>query len=178
MTFSNLVSLHGRRAGIAPAVNGGGLVILRDDGSQEAFGCYKYATITSAQLLALFATPITVLAAPGAGLAYAIRRVVIHKPAGTAYAGIAAGEDLVLKYTDASGAQISSAIETTGFLDSASATTAIAGPPAGTGSTAGSHLLVADAAVVLHLLTAEIITGTSALHLHIYYDVLKTAFTS
>lgn len=136
------------------------------------------ATITSAQLLALNATPITVLAAPGAGLANIVERVVVRKPAGTAYAGIAAGEDLVLKQTDASGAQVCGAIETTGLLDSASATAAVAFGPGATGSTAGSYLLVANAAIVAHLLVGEITTGDSPIYLEILYDTVRVAFTS
>ena len=57
-------------------------------------------TITSAQLLALFATPQEVIPALGAGKAAVPTMVTMYKPAGTAYAGIAAGEDLVLKYTN------------------------------------------------------------------------------
>jgi hypothetical protein len=136
------------------------------------------ATITSAQLLALNATPITVLAAPGAGLANVIDRVVVYKPAGTAYAAVAAGEDLVLKYTNASGAQVSSVIETTGFLDQATAQTRAATAPSSTGSTAGDHVVTANAAIVAHLLVGEITTGDSPLYLEIFYQTIRTAFTS
>ena len=47
-------------------------------------------TITSAQLLALNASPITLVSAPGAGKALIFEGLLIQKPAGTAYAGIAA----------------------------------------------------------------------------------------
>jgi len=109
-----LTSLRGRRFGLSKR---GNLITNREDGG--IYGRQTYKQITSAQLLALFATPITVVAAPAAGFAHIVRRVQMHKPAGTAYAGIAAGEDLVLKYTNASGAQASGVIEATGFLDSA-----------------------------------------------------------
>lgn len=136
------------------------------------------ASITSAQLLALNATPITVVAAPGAGLAIIPQRVVIYKPAGTAYAGIAVGEDLVLKYTNGSGAQCSSVIETTGFLDQTTAQTRVAGMPGSVTTTAGDYAPVANAAVVLHLLVGEITTGTSPLYVRTFYDIIKTVFTS
>jgi hypothetical protein len=55
------------------------------------------AALTAARLVALFATPQSVVPAPAAGLAVIPRRVMIYKPAGTAYAAVAAGEDLVLK---------------------------------------------------------------------------------
>jgi hypothetical protein len=84
-------------------------------------GLIKQFTITSAEILALNATPISILAAPGAGLVNILRSIHILKPAGTAYAGVAVGEDLAIKYTDGSGS-IAATLETTGFLDSASAT--------------------------------------------------------
>ncbi len=138
----------------------------------------RVTRITSAQLLALNATPISIIPAQGTGIATILHRIAIYKPAGTAYAGIAAGEDLVAKYTNASGAQVSSVIETTGFLDQATAQTRYAFGPASTGSTAGDVAPVANAAVVLHLLTAEIITGTSDLYVECLYDVMRTVYTS
>lgn len=168
-------SIHGRRLGLSES---GGLVLTRPDGNQGLLGHYRTQRITSAQLLALNATPRSVIPAPGAGLAIIPVRVALYKPAGTAYAGIAAGEDLVLKYTDGSGAQVSSVIEATGFLDQATAQTRVAGGPGATGTTAGDFTPVANAAVVLHLLTGEIITGTSDLYVRTWYDIIPTVFTS
>lgn len=141
-------------------------------------GLRQYKLVTSAQLLALFATPQTIIAAQGAGIAVIPQRVAIYKPAGTAYAAVAAGEDLVLKYTNASGAQCSSVIETTGFLDQTTAQMRVAYPPASTGATAGDFNPVANAAVVLHLLVGEITTGDSPLHVEVLYDIVRTAFTN
>ena len=135
-------------------------------------------TITSAQLLALFATPQEVIPALGAGKAAVPTMVTMYKPAGTAYAGIAAGEDLVLKYTNAAGAQCSSVIETTGFLDQTTAQTRVAGFIGSTGATAGDVAPVANAAVVAHLLTAEIITGDSPLYVKVHFNIIDTVFTS
>ncbi len=170
-----LRSVKGKIFGVSRT---GALVVNRQDGYQEVIGASVYKEVTSAQVLALFATPIAVVAAPGAGLALVPVRVAIHKPAGTAYAGIAAGEDLVLKYTNAAGAQVSSVIEATGFLDQATAQTRFAWAPASAGATAGDITPVANAAVVLHMLTGEVITGTSSLHVRVWYDVIKTAFTT
>ncbi len=138
----------------------------------------RVTTITSAQLLALFATPQSILPAPGAGVANILHRIAIYKPAGTAYAGIAAGEDLVAKITNAAGQQVSSVIETTGFLDQTTAQVRYAFPPATTGATAGDMTPVANAALVLHLLTAEIITGDSPIYVEVLYDLVRTVFTS
>lgn len=170
-----LTSLHGRKIGLD---KDGAVVINKTDGSQTLLGGSRFATITAAQLLALNATAISVIPAQGAGLAIIPLRAIIYKPAGTAYAGVAVGEDLVLKYTNASGAQCSGAIETTGFLDQATAQTRVVGMPGATGATAGDYAPVANAAVVLHLLTGEITTGNSPLYLRIWYDVVPTVFTA
>lgn len=135
-------------------------------------------TITSTQLLALNATAQSVVPALGAGLACVPYRVAIYKPAGTAYAGVASGEDLVLKYTNASGAQCSSVIETTGFLDQTTAQTRVAGFPGSTTTTAGDVTPVANSAVVLSLLSGEITTGDSPLYVRVWFDVIDTVFTA
>jgi hypothetical protein len=126
-------------------------------------------TITSAQLLTLNATPVTLLPAPGAGRAYIIESVDAHKPAGTAYGGIAAGEDLALKYTNASGAQCA-VIETTGFLDQTTAQTRSVNRPV------TDITPVANAAIVAHMLVGEITTGNTPLNLRIVYRVIDTVF--
>jgi hypothetical protein len=120
-------------------------------------------TLTSAQVLALFGTPITVIAAPAAGFAHIIKRVTITKAAGTAYAGIAAGEDLALRYTNASGS-IAATAEMTGFADSVSATI--------THAAGASCLPVAAAAIVAHMTAGEITTGNSDFKLRITYETV------
>lgn len=167
-----LKSLHGRSVGLSP---NGDLIEVRSNGSKRF--CTKVTTITSAQLLALNATPQSIVDAPGAGLAVLLTRIAARKAAGTAYGGIAAGEDLVAKYTNGSGAQVSSVIETTGFLDQTTAQIRYAGPPASTGSTAGDVTPVANAAVVLHLLSGEITTGDTDLIVKVWYDIISTTFT-
>lgn len=133
--------------------------------------------IPAASVLALFSTPYTVMPAAPAGHAWILHRVAVHKPAGTAYAGIAAGEDLVIKYTNASGAQVSSVIETTGFLDQATAQTRYAHAPATSGATPGDITPVAGAPLVAHLLVGEITTGTSDLYVEVIADLMRVAFT-
>ena len=76
--------------------------------------------VSSAQLLSMFATPVEIVPTPGANFGLVFEGAQLHKPAGTAYAGIAAGEDLTIKYTNQAGAEVGSA-ETTGFLDQATA---------------------------------------------------------
>lgn len=55
-------------------------------------------TLSSAQLLAMNATPIEVIAAPGAGSAIIVEEVELFLDYGTATYAADAGEDLVLRY--------------------------------------------------------------------------------
>lgn len=174
MSKSILTSLHGRRIGLAAD---GSLVLNKQNGDQETLGQTAYKLITSAQLLALNATPQTIIAAPGPGLAALPRKVLVRHGGGTAYAGVAAGEDLVLKYTNGSGAECSPHIETTGFLDQTTAQIRAAGDVGAAGAV-GSHVVTANADVVLHLLVGEITTGDFDLHVKVWYDVVRTGFTS
>lgn len=177
-----LSSLDGNRLGITAdgnlAMQNAATTTTNDIASPYIVNKRAFKTVTSAQLLALNATPQSIIPAAGAGVAIVPYRIQIYKPAGVAYAGIAAGEDLVLKYTDASGAQCSSVIETTGFLDQTTAQIRTAGAPASTGSTAGSIVPVANAAVVLSLLSGEIITGDQPLYVEVFYHEIKTVFTA
>ena len=133
-------------------------------------------SISSTLLLALNATPQSVLAAPPTGFTNVFVGAALYKPAGTAYAGIAAGEDLVIKATNAAGQQVSSVIETTGFLDQATAQLRWVGPTGSTGATAADVTPIA-AALVLHLLVGEITTGDSALVVWTYFRRLPTVLT-
>jgi hypothetical protein len=130
-------------------------------------------TIATAAVKTLNATPVELIATPGAAKAIVPVMVGVYKPAGTAYAGIADGEDLTVKYTDANGTQLVT-IEATGFLDQATAQTRIATPATPIN---GTNLTpTANAALVAHMITGEIITGTSDLKFRIWYRILDTAW--
>lgn len=138
----------------------------------------KKTTITSAQLLALNATPQVIVPAPPTGFANILTGMVLYKPAGTAYAGIAATEDLVAKYTGTAGQQVSAYVEPVGFLDQATAQIRYVGAVASIGTTtAGDITPVGAATIVLHLLVGEIITGTSDLIVWAYYRRVPTVLT-
>lgn len=129
--------------------------------------------VSSAELLALNATPKTLVAAPGANTALIFEGAMIKKPAGTAYAGIAAGEDLSVKYTNGSGIEVGGC-EATGFLDQATAQARYVRPTCAA-SGVSDITPAANAALVLHMLTGEITTGDSALNIRVFYRSIATA---
>lgn len=140
------------------------------DGNGKSTGekaLYRDIIIPAAQVLALFATPQTIVPAPGTGRALIFEGAVIHKPAGTAYGGIAAGEDLSVKYTNGSGLEQGQA-ETTGFLDQATAQTRYMKPHYAA-SLISSITPVENSPLVLQILAGEITTGDSPLKLRVYY---------
>jgi len=133
--------------------------------------------ITAAQVLTLNATPVTVLASPGAGRFILPEFTIIYKSAGTAYAGIAVGEDLALRYTNGSGT-ILQVSETTGFLDQATAQTRVLNGLQSAAATALAELNpTANAAVVAHMLAGEIITGNSPIRIRMFYRVVPSTLT-
>ena len=130
---------------------------------------YVDVTVTSAQLLALNATPQTIVAAPGAGKALIfIGALVFLDYNSAAYAGIAEGEDLSVKYTDGSGLEVGK-LEATGFLDGTA--DAVRFGPA---SPVAGFTPVANAALVLHMLTGEVTTGNSPLKLRVFYRTIPS----
>lgn len=126
-------------------------------------------TVTSAEILALNATPKQLVAAPGAGkilLFEGAQIELIYNSA--AYAGIAAGEDLSIKYTNGSGAEVAQC-EATGFLDATANAIRYLRPAA-----AAAVNPAVNAALVLHMLVGEIITGNSPLKLRVQTRTITT----
>lgn len=140
--------------------------------------CIEDVTLTAAQILALNATPIALIAAPGANKALIFEGAVIHKPAGTAYAGVAAGEDLGIKYTNGSGLEVA-ACEMTGFADQTTAQSRFIRPRTGAiaAGTVSDLNVVANAALVAHMLVGEITTGDSVFNFRIYFRIVDTVLT-
>jgi hypothetical protein len=157
-------------------VESGGLLSIGAGGLiEDATGAvlrYVDTVVSSAELLALFATPKTVVPAPGAGFATIFEGALFTKPAGTAYAGIAAGENLSIKYTDASGLEVGEC-EPDGFLDQTTAQFRYMRPHT-TATGVSSVVAVANAALILMLLLAEITTGDSPLNVRVFYRVVPT----
>jgi hypothetical protein len=126
--------------------------------------------VSSAELLALNATPKTLVAAPAAGLMNVFEGIVISKPAGTAYAGVAAGEDLAVGYTNITTPLAT--VETTGFLDQATVQTRYA--PKYAAASGVNSITPAASAIVLGLQVGEITTGTSPLNCRVYYRTIPS----
>ena len=122
-------------------------------------------TITSAELLALETTPKTLVAAPGAGKALVLEKAIFFLDYNSAaYAGIASGDDLNVRYTDGSGV-IAGTLETTGFLDQTEDTYAVAEPSLDSGIITANAPLVAS-------LAGAIITGDSPLVVRTFYRIV------
>lgn len=103
-------------------------------------------TITNAEMLALRATPKTLVAAPGAGrLSHFVSAVLLFDRTAV-YTETA--DNMAVKYIDGSGTAISVAIESTGFVDAAADAVYFAEPIAGT--VLGVKTLFENAALVLH----------------------------
>ena len=81
-------------------------------------GSFQYAdvTITAAQVKALATTPIELVAAPAAGNAILFLGAMFKLNYGSEVFA-EAGDNLGIKFTDATGVQVSDTIETTGFID-------------------------------------------------------------
>lgn len=153
-----------------------GVWIKRVEGSTQLGGIQSLrVTITSAEVLALNATPITLVPAPGVGLANVFEGAVCHKAAGVAYAGIAAGEDLGIKYTGAAGLEVA-ALEMTGFADSVAVQSRYIRPRviAQAAGAPSELLMVENAVLAAHMLVGEIITGDSDFDWEIYFRIVPT----
>lgn len=134
---------------------------------------YRDVTVTSAEILALNATPKTLVPAPGAGKVLVFEGAVVALDYGSAaYAGIAAGEDLSIKYENGSGLEVAQC-EATGFLDQTADQLRYVRPQAAASGNS-SITPLANKALVLHMLTGEVTTGNSPLKCRIFYRVVPT----
>lgn len=168
--------------GIKRLVNGSNVVAIETDKNGKTnfptgLGsglAHVDVTLTAAQVKALNATPITLVAAPGAGYANVFEGAIVAFTYGTAaYAGIASGEDLSIRYTDGSGLQVGAA-ETTGFLDQTSSQLRYVRPF--TAASGVSDITpVANAALVAHMLSGEITTGDSPVKVRVFYRIVPIA---
>lgn len=130
-------------------------------------------TIATAAVKTLFGTPVTLVAAPGANKALLFEGAVVFMDYGTvAYDGIAAGEDISIKYENASGLEVGQC-ETTGFLDQATDQVRIIRPHhAASGNNAITPLV--NKPLVMQILIDNIATGDSPIKVRTFYRVVPT----
>ena len=130
---------------------------------------YAEVEITSAELLALAATPITVVAAPGAGkvLEFVSATVILDKGA-TAYDDAAADGDLAIRFTDGSGVIVSTTLDADTFIDGATDQIRTLKP------LTTDITPVADAVLVLDNTGAEFTGGDGVLRVKVAYRVHAT----
>jgi hypothetical protein len=140
--------------------------------ANEAQSAIVDVTLTTAQIKALFTTPIQVLAAPGANKAYVIRKVTAYMPYNANAYTIGTSGDLKLRYTGAAGAELA-CLACTGFVDEASSQVRVLAPEAP--ALAAANLTpVANAAVFATMATANLTVGDSPIKLRIHYEVIDT----
>lgn len=126
-------------------------------------------TLSAAQMLALNATPVTVVAAPGAGFMTIVLGILcFYDYLGTEFGGVGATEDLAFKYTDGSGQQIC-AFETTGWLNQTSDGYRLLAPQYAATGTPGGVVPVANAAIVAQLLNGEFATGNGTVRVRVFH---------
>lgn len=130
-------------------------------------------TVSSAELLALRATPKTLVAAPGAGLMNVFHGALIIADNGTAY--VVGTNDMAIRYASTTGDIISQTIDTAGLLDQTTDIASWTEPV-----TTDSKTPKADCEnqpLVLHNTGAgEFTTGTGVVRVKIYYSVITTGW--
>lgn len=121
-------------------------------------------TLTSANILAMSATPVSLIAAPGAGKIIMVESILLKFVAtATAYAN---GGAVEFRYTNASGAKVSADIAAAVITAGAGTSyTSVAGVTT-------SLTPVANAALVITNATAAFITGTGAGVVTIIYRIV------
>lgn len=160
-------------------VDDAGTIVLKNTSGVEQFASANavqsaIVTITTAQVLALNATPQTLVAAPGAGKFLEFVSIhIFYDYNAAAYAGVAAGEDLVVVYTGNGGEEVGR-VETTGFLDQTSDQHRLSYAAAEKDAVA-DVIPVDNAVLALQILSAEVITGDSPLICETFYRVRTTA---
>ena len=124
--------------------------------------------LSTAELLALFTTPKSLVAAQGAGtIVEFVSTLLGYEYNSTVYTVGSAG-DLQVKYTDGSGAAASSTRACTGFIDQSSDQLSLLEKVGGT------VVPVVDAALVLTCATANPTLGNSSINIRVTYRIHNT----
>jgi len=131
-------------------------------------------TITSAELLALFTTVKTLVAAPGAGKILVFKSIHLFLDYESAAYAVDAGDNLEVRYTGKTGQQVAE-IETDGFLTLTEDASVLAVHAAPAITVTSLVLPVVNSPLVLFMSGSEVITGDSPLYYDVEYEVIKAA---
>lgn len=143
-------------------------VITADGGIQ-----YAEVAISSAELLALRATPKTLVAAPGAGKMISFFQAEVIADNGTAY--VVGTNDAAIRYKDGTGDIISQTIDSAGLLDQTTDIVTHVQPIAT--DSKGPKADVENQPLVLHNTgAAEWTTGTGVVRVKIWFAVVTTGW--
>ncbi len=172
-----LHSKHGRDFGfgykneliVRDAARGG-----RDD-AQVLIWSVARVEIDTADVLTLRATPIEIVAAPGALKAIIVDHVEVFLDFNTVAYVDEADEDLSFRYTDENGIEVCAPLDGSDFIDSAVDISAYS--PGIITDAAQGFVPTVNAAVVATTNTGEVETGNSPLFVHMYYRIVDTVLT-
>jgi len=129
---------------------------------------YAEVEISAAEILALFAAPKTLVAAPGAGKLLEFISLLLAYDWGTVAYTIGTAGNLQVKYTDGSGVAVSTTRAATGFLD------AVADALSSLDKLEATVVPVVNAPLVLTIATASPTAGDSPIHAKVAYRVHAT----
>jgi len=129
---------------------------------------YAEVEISAAEILDLFATPKELVAAPGAGKLLEFISLLLAYDWGTVAYTIGTAGNLQVKYTDGSGAAVSTTRAATGFLDAVADTLSSLDKLEATVEPAD------NAPLVLTVATASPTAGDSPIHAKVAYRVHTT----
>lgn len=127
-------------------------------------GKYVKVTLTNAQLLALNTTPVQLVGALP-NFVHTFDHMYITVPAQVTGATIGSATNLQVRYTNASGVQVSTNLSVTGLFDQ---TTLVQGYA----SDVGNYLTTVNAAFVLYLAGANVTGMTGTASIRLYYSTL------
>jgi hypothetical protein len=129
---------------------------------------YAEVEISAAEILDLFATPVELVPAPGAGLVLELISLLLAYDWGTVAYTIGTAGNLQVKYTDGSGVAVSTTRAATGFLD------AVADTLSALDKLEATIEPAVNAPLVLTVATASPTAGDSPIHARVAYRVHAT----